>query len=75
MKKLVLSLLLSSIAVNAFGMKNDPEAAMKTVTYAICGAAAVGIASYYASEMWNEYLAYKYKDKQAQSALTVFVSI
>lgn len=82
MNKLVLSLLVSAVAVNAFGMELSIKSASfydhkvelakqdvamaKAIFYPILGTAAVGIAGYFGSWMWYDYM--KYREKVAQTS-------
>ncbi len=82
MKKLVLSLLVSAVAVNAFGMEmtvtpavelaKQDVAMIKAFTYPIFGTIGLGmglgIAGYYGHLMWSDYLHYAKKTHQASNA-------
>ncbi|GMU19280.1 MAG: hypothetical protein AMXMBFR12_04720 [Candidatus Babeliales bacterium] len=84
MKKLVLSLLLSAIAINAFGMQTNVHdyrvelakqdvAMVKTLFYPILGTVSLGIAGYFGSQMWANYLVFR--DKSNQTANNSNVSV
>lgn len=59
MKKLVLLLVLSVVAGNAFGMQNesDPCGSIKALSYPLFGTITVWLVGHYGSGMWANYLA------------------
>lgn len=65
MKKLVLSLLLSAVAVNAFGMENSDVQILKSITYPIAAVVAIGWGGYYASWAWTDYMQMRKKCHEA----------
>lgn len=82
MKKLLISLLLSAVAINAFGMQTGAfdyrvelakqDVAMhKTFVYPIFGTLALGIAGYFGSWMWSDYMDCRKKCHQASLAAKV----
>lgn len=70
MKKVVLSLLLSAVAVNAFGNDSDAQA-IKSFTYPIATVFAIGWGGYFASWMWQDYMKYRKKSHEASLAAKV----
>lgn len=84
MKKLVLSALLSGIAINACGMQpaittpppydlgvelaKQDVAMAKAIVYPILGTVAVGVAGYFGSRMWTDYLLFAHKAQKAANA-------
>ncbi len=59
MKKLVLSLLLSSVVANVLGMEDSDVQIIKSITYPLAAVVAIGWGGYHASWAWTDYMHYR----------------